>query len=60
MPKKTICEVEFEKWWSRSILKRTDPTDPLVKEVAEAVWNLAWKTCGDKIMESIKRKKKGN
>lgn len=48
MPKeKTICEVEFEKWWKKSIWRA-----PEYQEMIEYVWNQA----GDKIMESIKKK----
>ena len=57
MPKKTICEVEFEKWWG----ERMSEVNPNVEIMAmkaryNSVWNQSWKTCGDKIMESIKRK----
>ncbi len=49
MPKaKTICEVEFEKWWEKTVYKIYDPKYIVM---LESVWNYSWKTCGDKIME---------
>jgi len=53
MPKKTTCEVEFEKWWEK---RRMEIYNPSHRKLLEEIWNQAWKTCGDKIMESIKRK----
>ncbi len=52
MPKKTICEVEFEKWWRENGAS----IGPTVKTFVQRAWNYAWKTCGDRIMESIKKK----
>ncbi len=53
MPKaKTICEVEFEKWWGDNGAS----IGPTVKAIVKTAWNQSWKTCGDKIMESVKKK----
>ncbi len=54
MPKaKTICEVEFEKFWDKTAYKIYDPKYIVM---VKSIWNYAWKTCGDKIMDSIKKK----
>ena len=52
MPKeKTICEIEFEKWCDNygfilSFCKKEDFRE---------AWNVAWKTCGDKLTEAIQQ-----
>lgn len=57
MPKeKTICEVEFDKFWKENMFKVFAFE---YKGQVESIWNLAWKTCGDKILESIKEIKNG-
>ncbi len=57
MPKKTICEVEFEKYWEEYHGGTHQFSTYQVSKMGfQRLWNRSWKTCADKIMESIKKK----
>jgi len=47
---KTICEIEFEKWWESGVYKGI----PQQEEYIKWVWNQAWKTCSDKTRSEVK------
>lgn len=49
MPEKTICEIEFEKWWDT-----ISEYEKACKWASISAWNQAWAICGKKIVEAVK------